>query len=179
MNASTNYSVNNNLKILRERADKLAFEEKIDTDLSKVEVLEFLLADEKYALETSYISGVYHLKNLTKIPCTPSFVLGMINVRGQLFSVVDLAVFFDLPRSEISLNHKVIILKSDKMEFGILADEINNVKQESVIDLEISIPTLSKICSEYLKGITKELIIILDGAKILSDKKLIIEEEVI
>lgn len=168
---------NNNLKILRERAEKLALEKKNDTDLFKVEVLEFLLADEKYALEISFISGVYSLKNLVKIPCTPLFVLGMINVRGQLFSVIDLAIFFDLTRGEINFQHKVIILKSDKMEFGILADEIINVKQEPMIDLEISIPSLSKIRSEYIKGVTKERLIILDGAKILSDRNLIVEEE--
>jgi len=129
MRKNLDLNIELNQKILRARAVKLALEEKVETHLHEVEILEFMLADEKYGLETQFILEVYPLKGLTSLPCTPSFVSGLINVRGKLFSVLDLATFFELTRNKINGLHKVIILKSVDMEFGILADEIIGVKK--------------------------------------------------
>src|SRR5688500_5335816 len=75
--------------VLRTRAKALArrVEEKTRAE-REYEVLEFLLAYERYAIETRYIREVYPLKDLTPVPCTPALVLGVINVRGQILSVI-------------------------------------------------------------------------------------------
>ena len=143
-----------------------------------VEVLEFLLAHEMYGIELKYVREVYPLKELTPIPEIPAFVLGIVNVRGEILSVIDIKKFFDLPEKGLTDLNKVIILHSADMEFGILADSIIGVRNILLSELKTSLPTLTGIREEYLKGVTKEREIILDGGKLLSDKSIIVNENV-
>ncbi len=166
-------------KILKERARKLAALVKTEEVREEnLEVVEFLLSQEKYGFESQYIREVYPLENFTPIPCTPAFVLGVINVRGQILSIIDMGRFFDLPQKGITENNKVIILRSDDMEFGILADEISGVRMIPVSEIQQSLPTLTGIRAEYLKGVTNDRVTLLDAKKILTDKNLIVYQEV-
>lgn len=143
-----------------------------------IEILEFLVANEKYGIESTPVREVYPLQQLTPLPCTPRFVLGIVNVRGQIVSVIDIKAFFDLPEKGLSDLNKVIILHSDEMEFGILADEILGVRSIPLDDLQPSLPTLTGIRAEYLKGVTEERTVILDAAKLLSDRSIVVHEEI-
>jgi purine-binding chemotaxis protein CheW len=166
-------------KILKERAKKLAASVKTEeVKEENLEVVEFLLSQERYGFESQYIREAYPLENFTPIPCTPAFVLGVINVRGQILSIIDMGRFFDLPQKGITENNRVIILRSDDMEFGILADEISGVRIIPVSEIQQSLPTLTGIRAEYLKGVTNDRVTILDAKKILTDKNLIVHQEV-
>lgn len=166
-------------RILKERARALAQEPKIKEGAEGyVEVVEFQLAYERYAIESFYIQEVYPMKELTPLPCTPSFVLGIINVRGQVLSVIDIKKFFDLPEKGLTDLNKVIIIQDQKMEFGILADLILGVRLIPLEEIQPSLPTLTGIREEYLKGVTKERVVILDAAKLLTDKKIVVHEGV-
>jgi purine-binding chemotaxis protein CheW len=145
---------------------------------ANIDVLEFMLTDECYAIETQYINEVYPLKELTPLPCTPSFVAGIINLRGRIISVIDIKRFFDIPPKGISDLNKIILLQKDDMEFGILADRIIGTQSIALNTLQDALPTLTGIRSDYLKGITPERHIVLDAAKLLSDTTIIVEEEV-
>lgn len=166
-------------KILRARAKILAQEpkEKEATEKS-IQVVEFLLSYENYAIESIYAREIYPLKELTPLPCMSPFVLGIINVRGQIFSVIDIKKFFDLPEKGLTNLNKVILVHTDEMELGILADAILNVRSIPLKEIQPSLLTLTGIRAEYLKGVTKERLVILDVAKILSDQKIIVHEEV-
>lgn len=165
-------------EILKIRARALAQEpgakKAAEADL---DVVAFLLADEKYGIQASYVREVYPLKDLTPLPGTPPFVLGMINLRGRILSVIDIKKFFDLPKKGLTDLNKVIIIYSDKMEFGILADGILGVRGIPLGDIQPPLPTLTGIREEYLKGVTAERIVILDAEKLLSDPAMIVHEE--
>ena len=166
-------------KILKERAKIFSRELEAKEEKDEyVEVLEFLLAHEMYGVELKYVREVYPLKELTPIPEIPAFVLGVVNVRGQILSVIDIKKFFDLPEKGLTDLNRVIILHSDDMEFGILADSIIGVRNILLSELKTSLPTLTGIREEYLKGVTKEREIILDAGKLLSDKGIIVNENV-
>lgn len=165
-------------RILRERARLLACEQEKEETGESIEMLEFLLARERYGIETSFIREVYPLKEYTPLPCTPAFVFGLINVRGQILSIVDMRKFFELPEKGISDLNKVIILHGESMEFGILADEIVGVKVIPLTCLETTLPTLTDIRERYLRGVTRDQMAVLDAAKLLSDKNIIVHEEV-
>jgi purine-binding chemotaxis protein CheW len=166
-------------RILKRRARALARKRQGDpTDRRHIEVLEFLVSTERYAIESSFVREVYPLRELTPLPCTPSFVLGIVNVRGQILSVIDIKKFFELPEKGLTNLSKMIILRTDKMEFGILADVILGVSQLLINDIQRGLPTLTGIREEYLIGITRERAIILDAEKLLTDKKIIVHEEV-
>jgi purine-binding chemotaxis protein CheW len=117
------------------------------------------------------------LRELTPVPCTPPFVLGIINVRGEIVSVIDMKKFFDLPERGLTDMNKVIIVHDDKMEFGILADAILGVRSILREDIQPSLPTLTGIRAEYLQGMTKEPLVVLDTEKILSAKNLVVHDE--
>jgi purine-binding chemotaxis protein CheW len=166
-------------EILKARAKILAREPDMTTQLeSYIDVLEFHLAYEKYGIESTYVREVCPLRELTPLPCTPPFVLGIVNMRGEIISVINLKRFFDLPETAITDMNKIIIVYSTEMSFGILADNVLGVYSISQNELQPSLPTLTGIRAEYLKGVTSERLIVLDIARILSDKRIIVHEEV-
>ena len=162
-------------EVLKARAKTLAREpqrkERTQTDL---EIVEFLLSYETYGIESSFVREVYPLTHITPLPGTPSFVLGIINVRGQILSVLDLRKFFDLPEKGLTDLNKVIIIQDEKMEFGILADVVTGIRKISLDTIQPALPTLTGIRAEYLKGITDERVVILEAKKILGDEKIIV-----
>ena len=133
------------LRILKARAKGLAREPERGPEEEGMEIVEFLLANERYALPSSCIAEVYPLRELTPLPCTPVFVLGVINIRGKILSVLDLRRFFDLPIRGLSDRNKVMVLRNDTMEFGILADVILAARRIACSALQPSLPTLTEI----------------------------------
>jgi len=166
-------------RILRARAGALARPpEKRAAGGERFEVLEFLLAYERYGVESSCVQEVVPLRELTLIPGTPPFVLGVINLRGQILSVIDLKKFFDLPEKGLTDLNKVIVVRSEDMELGILADAILDLRSVPVREAQLSLPTLTGIRSEYLKGVTPGPMAVLDVKRLLSDRNLVVHQQV-
>lgn len=138
------------------------------------EALEFLLAREHYLLATHWVREVFPLQEITPLPGTPGFVLGIIHLRGRIVSVLDIKQFFDLPRQGLSDLNKVIVLSDGAMEFGILGDAIVGVRRIALDDLQAPLPTLTDIRAEYLTGITRQREVVLDGKKLLSDPDIVV-----
>jgi len=165
-------------KILEERARALAREpERHVEGRGSLTVLEFDLAYEKYAIELSHIREVHPLRDITPIPCTPKFVRGMVNLRGQILTVLDLKLFFQLPEKGFSDLNKVIVVHVGGMESGILVDAIGEVRSIPLDAMQPSLPTLSGISESYVRGITAEGLVVLDVARILCDKSIIVNDE--
>jgi len=166
-------------EILHTRARELAQEPTMEEpETGSLEIVEFLLAYERYGMETAFVREVYPLRELAPLPGTPAFVLGIINVRGRMLSVLDLKKFFGLPEKGLTDLNKVIVARSPAMEIGILADTILGVKKIQRKSIQPPLPTLVGIREQYLRGITGDHGIILDAGKLLSDKKLVVHEEI-
>jgi purine-binding chemotaxis protein CheW len=166
-------------EILHARARALAREPKKKEEIEKsIEVVEFLLAYERYGIESRFVREVYPLRELTPLPCTPAFVLGIINVRGQILSVIDIKKFFDLPEKGLTDLNKVIIVHGGGLDLGILADVILGIRTVPLRDLQPSLPTLTGIRAEYLRGVTKDRLVVINADKIVSDKTIVVEEEI-
>jgi purine-binding chemotaxis protein CheW len=103
--------------------------------------------------------------------------LGIINLHGRVLSVVDLKRFFDLPNNALTDLNRVVVVRKDGMEVGILADTIHGVRRIPRRALQPSLPTLTGVRAEYLKGITGERLIVLDADKLLSDLKIVVQDE--
>ena len=166
-------------KILKQRADLLKVRTKKE-DLSD-EIMEgvgFILADEKYAIDSNYVSEVILLKEFTPLPCTPEFILGIINVRGKIISVIDIKKFFNLPERGITNLNRVIIVKHQGVELGILTDEIVGSMQVYLNKLQSKITTITEVHDDFIIGVTEERLIVLDIKEFLLNEKLIVNEEV-
>jgi purine-binding chemotaxis protein CheW len=178
MQRRLNPSVEERRTILRARARLLAQEGKGDKELpqSPLEVVEFLLASEHYGIELTHIREIHALSEFTSLPGTPAFVLGLTNVRGQILSVIDIKKLFDLPEKGLTDLNKVIVVRTHQMELGILADAVLGVRTIALNEFRTSLPTLTGIRAEYLKGITKDPLVVLDMDKILSDEKIVVND---
>lgn len=164
-------------RILRERARKLALKtEDRDAEEKYLSVIEFALSHERYALEMQYIREVYPLKGLTRIPCTPSFVLGILNVRGQIMSVTDIREFFDLPKKEMTNLSRVLIVKSHTMELGILADEVLGERKIPLREVHSGLVS-GNLREDFVRGVTKDQLIVLDAQGLLSERALVVHQE--
>ncbi len=130
------------------------------------------------ALNLSHIREIHPLSEFTPLPCTPAFVLGLVNVRGQILSIINIKKLFDLPEKGLTDLNKVIVVHADHMELGILADAILGVRSITPEEFHPALPTLTGIRAEYLKGITKDPLVVIDMEKILSDEKILVNEVV-
>ncbi len=167
----------NDQKILRERAKKIA--KKDDTrhqSAHKTPVVEFLLFPEKYAIEAKFVKEVLTLKEITPIPGTPDYVMGVTNFRGSIISIINLKVLFSLKEKGLTEMNKALLLSNGHMEFGLVADGI--IGSLSVIKDELATPplNLSDIGAQFMAGLTKNGAILLDAAKMLESKILLIDQ---
>jgi len=166
-------------KTLRDRARLLARPpESSQVEGAVLELLEFRLAQECYALETHYVSEVCPLKDLTLLPGTPAFLPGIVNIRGRITPVIDIKKFFDLPDIGLTDLHRIILVRGGDLEFGLLADAISGVRSIPAESLQASIPGFTGIREEYLKGVTSDRLVVLDFERILADPRIIVHEEV-
>lgn len=165
-------------KILRERAVALARTPPPAQSGTMLELLEFRLACERYALERRYVENVHPLRDLTPLPCTPAFILGLVNIRGRVLPVIDLKKFFALPEHGLTDLHRIILVRGHDLEVGLLADVIVGMRAIAPESLQPPLPTLTGIRADYLRGIGDERLVVLDLQRILTDPRIIVNEEV-
>jgi len=166
-------------RILRARAQALArAPAPVSAAGERLELLEFRLASERYALESRHVQEVHPLRDLTPLPGTPPFILGIVNVRGRILPVLDLKKFFDLPERGLTDLHRIILVRGHDLELGLLADVIVGVRSVAIASLQPSLPTLTGIRADYLKGVDEERLVVLDLDRLLADPKLIVHEDV-
>jgi purine-binding chemotaxis protein CheW len=127
---------------------------------------------------TSFIEETFPLSEFTPLFCTPPFVLGITNLRGRIVSIVDLRRFFELPAVGLSDLNRVILVRGEGMEFGILADGIAGIREIPLREVQATLPTHTGVREEFLAGVTRDRIALLDMAKILSDQRVVVQQDV-
>lgn len=170
-------STDKNKQILRDRARAIAQKPVVQEKGEVITVLEFVLSYETYAIETMYIREVVPLREIIPLPGLPDFVLGLINIRGEILSILDIKKFFQLPGQQLSDLNKVIILTNGRLTFGVLADRVNGIKEVEMNDIFNTVINFRDKRDEYLHGITSSRIILLDGKKLFNEKKIIIHQD--
>ena len=165
--------------VLRARAQALARKRAHNAPAQdELELIEFLVADERYAVEACHVEAVHPLKEFTPLPGTPPFVLGIVNLRGRIVSVIDIRKFFELPDRGLNDLNKVIVLRERAMAFGILADRVEGSSRVARNRLQASLPTLGGIREQYLKGLTADRLVVLAADKLLSDPRIVVTQEI-
>ena len=165
-------------QILRERAASLArpFTPALPPG-EQIELLEFRLAQEDYAMASWHVVEVLPLKDLTPLPGTPAFLPGVVNVLGRITPVLDIKKFFDLPDPGLTDLHRIILVRGHGMELGVLADAITGMRRIALSALQGALPTLSGIRADYLLGVTAQRLVVLDMDRILGDERLLVHQE--
>lgn len=166
-------------EILRKRAQKLAhLNLSAEQDDPSVEVVAFSLGNERYAIEPTFIQEIFPVKEISFLPNTPPFVCGLINARRKVISLINLKEIFEIPSEVYPKNFKAMILQHQNMQFAIVVDTILGMQKILIKDMQSGIPTLTGIRQEFLKGITIEGIVLLDGEKLLSSPHIVVQENI-
>lgn len=165
-------------RILRTRAHVVAREPVPDVPASeRLQVVEFVMAYERHAVETMWVREVLALRELTPLPGTPAFVSGIVNVRGRVVSVVDLKTFFDLPAKGLPDLNRVIVIDDGRIEFGLLVDSVVGVRMLQRREIQAPPPTMTGARQDYLRGLTIDGLAVLDAARIAADPRIVVRQE--
>jgi chemotaxis signal transduction protein len=159
------------------RAENLARPIDEGDDESKfIDIIKFALGDETYGIQDVFVCQVSYLGEYTKLSSSlPSHIVGITSFREKIISLVDIGAFFDMHLKEDTDGKKILILKSNKTEFAIIIDEVYGKESVSIDTIQYSLATLRDARAKYFYGITDDHVIILDGAKILSDDEILIK----
>lgn len=111
-------------KILAGRAEKLKRAHTVEEKGEQISVLVFQLSSEFFALETQYVSEVRVLSEVTPVPCTPDFVLGITNIRGAVFSVIDIRGSFNLEDRPVTDRSMFLMIQWKGIELCLLVDAV-------------------------------------------------------
>jgi purine-binding chemotaxis protein CheW len=162
------------LALLKARALEMAkVPDTTEPSTLQLEVTEFRFGEEMYAFASTSIREVYAPKSITFVPCTPAFILGIINVRGRILPVIDIKPLFGQPSPpRRTVNKIIIIIHAEGMEVGLLADTIVGVRVLSTTAIHPPLPTLPASHSRYIRGITNDGTMILDAALLLTGSRL-------
>jgi len=163
--------------VLEARAKALSKSTEVQTGASMPLVI-FSLANETYGIATEYVREVQPLRDVTPVPCTPGFVVGVINIRGSIFSVIDIRSFFGVPKTEMTGATKVILVNGAGLELGILADDVKGAASVLLDEIKPPLATHPTVKEEYIHGVTKDMQIILNLEALLRDERIIVHEEV-
>lgn len=165
--------------ILKERARALArIPETVRPVQGSLDVLAFTLGKERFALASVFVREVHAIGSITPVPCTPAFVLGIVNLGGRFNSVLDFRKLFGIPPLENAHPDKaVIFIGNAEMEFGIAAGSILGIRYISPEELQPPPAVVSGLQGGFLRGIGKDGLIVLDGDRILMDITILVHEE--
>lgn len=114
-----------------------------------MQVVVFRLGDEQFAVETAKVQGINDIMEITKVPKAPDYIKGLINLRGNVISLLDINLLLNINKKENVEQNNIIILKMEDEHVGITVDEVDEV-------LEIEEEILEKVDDQkklYIKGV--------------------------
>jgi purine-binding chemotaxis protein CheW len=133
--------------------------------------LAFSLNDEEFAIPLLNVKEVIAMPDITPIPYTPQHFLGIMNLRGQVISIVDLRVKFKMKKAEKTQETTVVICDFDTFSLGVVVDSVNSVMTLTQADISAKPEIESTINSSFITGVTrrdKKLVVLINLAKTLS-----------
>jgi len=150
-----------------------------DTTLNDNQYLTFVLENELFALNIGSVREVLELTSITKVPRTPEFIRGVINLRGRAVPVVDLRMKFGMGETRRTVNTCIIIveveLDGEATVLGALADSVQEVYEMESSQIEPPPRMGTRIKTEFITGMGKSgdrFIVILDINKVFSAEEL-------
>lgn len=163
--------------LMDERARALARPPAQSQQTDAIAVMTFALGAERYAIQTEYAREVVRLAEFSPVPGAPDFVLGVTNLRGEVLCLVDLRTFFDVPSQGFTDLSRIVVVGIETAEFGILVDEAFEMAALRPTDIVPPPEAVAGIGREYLRGVTREALIVLDGAALLRDPRLFVNQD--
>lgn len=139
-----------------------------------IQLVTFRLKDEIYGINVMQVQEVLRVSEIAPVPGAPAYVLGIVNLRGNVVTVIDARIRFGLTTASPDDASRIVIIESDQQVVGILVDSVAEVVElrQSQIDAPPSVG--SEDNARYIQGVAsrdQDLLIVVDLNKLLSDEE--------
>jgi purine-binding chemotaxis protein CheW len=143
------------------------------TGSDNMQLVVFKLGDEEFGTDINEVREIIRVGDITKMPNAPDFIEGMINLRGQLTTIVNLRKKMQIVDKAVDASSRIIIVQTEKNSVGMMVDSVTEVKYIKSEQTE-TLPQMlvTNLSAEYIKGICKlpnRLLILVDLKKVIND----------
>jgi purine-binding chemotaxis protein CheW len=139
---------------------------------SMIELVVFVLAGERYGIESRFVREVARLTRFTPVPGTPPFVLGVTSLRGEILALFDLRPLLGVVAVGVTDLGRIVVLGEHRREFGLLADSASEIACVAAAGLAQSESAWGRV---YVRGVAPDGLIVLSGEALLGDPQLNID----
>ncbi|MGM0905975.1 MAG: chemotaxis protein CheW [Pseudomonadota bacterium] len=156
--------------------DNRAIKNEADVD-SNDEVLQwvtFQLDQETYGINVMQVQEVLRYSEIAPVPGAPNYVLGIINLRGNVVTVIDTRLRFGLQPTEVTDNSRIVIIESEQQVIGILVDSVAEVVYLKTSEIDSAPNVGTDESARFIQGVSNrdgELLILVDLDKMLTDEE--------
>ena len=166
-------------RVLRARAQALAKPpEEAPAPVEELELLVFSLAGERYGIEATHILEVVPSLELTPVPCTPPFVLGVMNHRGRILPVLDLRRLLELGGQGVPAGGRVVAVEAGGMTFGVFAEAVLGTVTVGAHEVAPPPVALTGDRQALIGGVTGEMVAVLDLEALARDPRIVVNDAV-
>lgn len=141
---------------------------------SEKQLVVFTLATEEFGIEINQVKEIIKPREITRLPHTPEFIRGVINLRGEIIPVLDLRKRFNVAAGEIDRDSRIIVVEIAGTMAGLLVDSVTEVLRIDSAQIEEAPRSIAGLKAEFLQGVGKideRLLILLEVNKILSSQE--------
>jgi purine-binding chemotaxis protein CheW len=141
---------------------------------SVMQCVTFRLEDEIYGINVMQVQEVLRVTEIAPVPGAPDYVLGIINLRGNVVTVVDTRERLGLGSKEVDESTRIVIIEADKLVVGILVDAVAEVVDLRTSEIESAPSVGNDESSKYIQGVASrdgDLLILVDLNKLLNDEE--------
>ena len=149
-----------------------AVEEDTRSNEDIVQLVTFKLKGETYGINVMKVQEVLRVSEIAPVPGAPPYVLGIINLRGNVVTVIDTRGRFGLPSTELEESSRIVIIESEKQVVGILVDAVAEVVDLNVSEIDSAPNVGNEESSRYIQGVASRsegLLILVDLEKLLTE----------
>lgn len=139
-----------------------------------IQLVTFRLKDETYGINVMQVQEVLRITEIAPVPGAPGFVLGIINLRGNVVTVIDTRTRFGLPTTERDDASRIVIIESEEQVVGILVDSVAEVVELRQSEIDQAPSVGNEESARYIQGVASrddDLLIVVDLNKLLTEEE--------
>lgn len=145
---------------------------KVSDDI--LQLVSFNIGTEEFGVDILKVQEINRMVEITRVPRSPDFVEGIINLRGKVIPIIDLRKRFNLQITDHDKNTRIVVVDIDGQTMGMIVDSVSEVLRIPATTIEPTPDVVTSVDSDYIRGVAKldnRLLIYLDLAKILTGEE--------
>jgi purine-binding chemotaxis protein CheW len=174
-------------RIWRERAIQFARAPEEDKTSEIVHLAIIRMGRELCAFDVTFLESIRPVEQITRVPRSPNWIVGVSNIRGQVYSVTDLQMFLHLNNGYESAeqNRELLLVKTEHIRLALLVDQVKSVDMIAERNIKPASETIHGVDPAYIRGVIEEYqmngekvpVLVLDLNALLSDERIYVREE--